>query len=281
MAKNRMINTKFWSDGWIINLDPLERYLYLYFLTNEHTNICGIYEIPIKQIALDTGIDRENLIRVLLPRFKESNKIYYINGWIYIKNFIKHQKASGNIKQGIENGLKEIPANIMAKIKLIDNTGGTQGGHSPISESESESEIESEIEIKSKSKETDIQKIVNYFFSLKGWDKNKSVVYSRYVKPAKELLEIAESVDKAKWALDRINNWAESQELDWSIETVFKRWFDLNKLPQEKNKKPRIDGNPAYKRDDVWYTILPSGEHKNLGSCGGTCRAFGAKCDKR
>lgn len=115
-----MINTKFWSDTYISGVDPLEKLLFLYFITNQYTNICGIYEIPLKQIALDTGIDRDNLEKVFLPRLAEAEKIYYFDGWVYIKNFLKHQKASGNVKLGIDNGLQEVPSEIMAKIKQID-----------------------------------------------------------------------------------------------------------------------------------------------------------------
>ena len=117
-----MINTRFWSDTYVANLDSLEKLLFLYFITNQYTNICGIYEIPIKQIALDTGIDRENLEKVLLPRFRKARKIYYFNGWVYIKNFLKHQKASGNVKLGIENGLNDVPSEIMAQIRALEDT---------------------------------------------------------------------------------------------------------------------------------------------------------------
>lgn len=142
--KNRMVNTKFWSDTYIANLDPLEKLLFLYFITNPYTNICGIYEIPLKQIALDTGIDRENLEKVLLPRFKKAAKVYYIQGWVYIKNFLKHQKASGNVQAGIENGMGQVPSEIMAKIREVLDTPPTQGRHSP------KLELESELELKPK-----------------------------------------------------------------------------------------------------------------------------------
>lgn len=119
MSKNRMINTKFWSDGWIINLEPLERYLYLYFLTNEHTNICGIYELPVGVISRESGLKNEEIIKIL-KRLEE--KIDYLNGWICIKNFQKHQKASGNIKLGIEKGMSEVPEEILAGLREKSDT---------------------------------------------------------------------------------------------------------------------------------------------------------------
>jgi hypothetical protein len=118
MSKNRYINTKFWSDNYIVELDPLERYLFLYFLTNEHTNIAGIYELPIRVMAFETGLDKE-MLEKMLPRFE--GKIFYIKGWIYIKNFAKHQKAtSEKVKIGVDNVLSEVPSEIMAKISQID-----------------------------------------------------------------------------------------------------------------------------------------------------------------
>jgi len=140
--KNRMINTKFWSDGWIINLDPLERYLFLYLLTNEHTNICGIYELPLKVIARESGID-EDMIEKMLNKL--SDKILYSKGWVCVKNFLKHQKSSGSVKWGIENGLKLVPPEILAKFSFPLNTGE----HSPLCPQDSlKSELEPELELK-------------------------------------------------------------------------------------------------------------------------------------
>lgn len=152
-----MINTKFWSDSYISNIDPLEKLLFLYFLTNPYTNICGIYELPLKQIALDTGIDRDNLEKVFLPRLKKAGKIYYIDGWVYIKNFRKHQKSSGNIEQGIKNGLEQVAPSILAKIKQFDNTPPTQGGHSPKLKPELEYKPEPKDICSTKLSETDFE----------------------------------------------------------------------------------------------------------------------------
>lgn len=112
MAKQRYINTKFWSDNWVSELNPLERYLFLYFLTNEHTNIAGLYELPLRTMAFETGIDKEMLVK-MLPRFE--GKVYYIEGWIFLKNFAKHQAVNDSVKKGITASMKEIPAEIRAK----------------------------------------------------------------------------------------------------------------------------------------------------------------------
>lgn len=112
-----MINTRFWSDGWVVELDPLERYLYLYLLTNEHTNIAGVYELPIRVMAFESGIDKEMLPK-MLKRFSE--KIVYTGGWVAIKNFQKHQSSSSEkVKRGIEIEMSKIPPKIMEKIEKL------------------------------------------------------------------------------------------------------------------------------------------------------------------
>lgn len=111
MAKNRIINTKFWTDGYVLDeLNPIDKLLFLYLITNPYTNICGVYELPLKMMAVETGIDRENIEKVILPRFEKDGKILYRNGWVAIKNFQKHQNQnSPKIQKGIEEAIKNAP----------------------------------------------------------------------------------------------------------------------------------------------------------------------------
>jgi len=113
MSKNRMLNTKFWSDAFVVELNPLDRYLFLYLLSNEHTRICGIYELPLKTMSNETGLEQD----MLKTMFKTlEDKMHYIESWVYLKNFEKHQSASPAIKRGIENSKKEVPQHILDKI---------------------------------------------------------------------------------------------------------------------------------------------------------------------
>ena len=114
-----MINTKFWDDNYITTLDFKEKLIFLYLLTNPLTNISGVYEVSLNRIAFDTGIDSLS-IQDTLSKFSKSDKIHYIEGWIFIKNFSKHQKAeSEKIKIGIERSLSEIPPAIKEKIDSL------------------------------------------------------------------------------------------------------------------------------------------------------------------
>ena len=120
MAKKRYINTRIWADNYFSNLDPIEKLLFIYFLTNSFTDICGIYELPLKQMALDTGIDREDMLPSIIKRFERDDKIYYFDGWVYIKNFIRHQAVNDSVILGIKRSLSDVPVRIIAYIKEID-----------------------------------------------------------------------------------------------------------------------------------------------------------------
>lgn len=108
-----MINTKFWDDDYTSNLDPIEKLMFLYLLTNTSTNISGIYEIPLKKIAMETGIDKEMVIKVI-DRFSKDQKVFYQNGWICMKNFVKNQnQRSPKVITGIKNELNAVPKDIL------------------------------------------------------------------------------------------------------------------------------------------------------------------------
>lgn len=127
MAKNRIVNTRFWVDDYIGNLDPVEKLLFLYFLTNPATDISGVYEIPLKTVATDTGIEHQTVARIL-KRFSRDRKIFYQNGWVGIVNFAKHQLDNPSVQAGIKNGLNKAPKFILDKL-------GTVGGQSVPSQS--------------------------------------------------------------------------------------------------------------------------------------------------
>lgn len=108
MAKQRVVNTKFWDDGYISSLDPIGKLVFLYVLTNPLTDLCGAYEITMKRIANDTGLKPARLTAIL-KHFEESGKIIYRNGWMIVRNFAKHQVSNPKVSKGIERSLKDCP----------------------------------------------------------------------------------------------------------------------------------------------------------------------------
>lgn len=123
-------------------------------------------------------------------------------------------------------------------------------------------------ELKEKNK---IRIIVTHFFETKGVNleqlkkdaKKRKIIYSRFTKPAKQLLELAGSLEKALAAIDKVAEWAKSRNLDYAIETVFKKWLELDRLkPKEVIKKPYYQGNPMVwsETKKKWFVITPQGE---------------------
>lgn len=75
MAIYRNVQMAFWSDTKIADdFTAKEKYLYLYFLTNPHSNLCGCYEISISQIALETAIEKKE-IPELIARLQDAHKV--------------------------------------------------------------------------------------------------------------------------------------------------------------------------------------------------------------
>lgn len=114
--------------------------------------------------------------------------------------------------------------------------------------------------------ETAIRQIVTHYFKTKELSLNelkknarkRKIIYSRYTKPAKQLLELAGSIEKAKKAIDKVSLWAKSRGLDYAIETVFKKWLELDRLkPKEVVKKPFFQENPMVwsQTHKKWYVI--------------------------
>ncbi len=119
--------------------------------------------------------------------------------------------------------------------------------------------------------ETAIRQIITFYFETKGVSlqelkksaKKRKIIYSRFTKPAKQLLELAGSIEKAKKAIKKVADWANSRNLDYAIETVFKKWLELDRLkPKEIVKKPFYRGDPMVwsETKKKWYVITPEGE---------------------
>jgi DNA polymerase/3'-5' exonuclease PolX len=120
-------------------------------------------------------------------------------------------------------------------------------------------------------KETAIRKLITYYFETKGVDlaqlkkdaRKRRIIYSRFTKSAKQLLELAGSIENAEKAIKKVAEWAKSRNLDYAIETVFKKWLELDRLkPKEIVKKPYYKGNPMIwsKTKRKWYVIDPGGD---------------------
>jgi predicted DNA-binding transcriptional regulator len=131
VAKQRIVNTKFWDDSYIVNLNPKEKLIFLYLFTNPVANISGVYELPLERVAFDTGISRQK-VEESIKKFEVDRKIVCAYGWIGVVNFIKHQNRNNpKIRQGILAELEHAPKEIVDRLSIdYEKLGISKDGQS-------------------------------------------------------------------------------------------------------------------------------------------------------
>jgi DNA polymerase/3'-5' exonuclease PolX len=201
---------------------------------------------------------------------KKIAKIFYkIAELLEIKGIIFKPSAYRKAARSLENLDKDV--SLLYKEKGLAGIKEISGIGKSISEKVKEYLDKGKIKyFEELKKETAIQQVITHYFETKGVSlaelkrnaKKRKIVYSRFTRPAKELVELAGSVEKAEKAIDKVAEWANSRGLDYAIETVFKKWLELDKLkPKEIVKKPYFLGNPMVWSETKrkWYVIDEGG----------------------
>ena len=195
--------------------------------------------------------------------------LYEIEGLLIIKGVAYKPRAYRKAAKALED-LKEDVSKIYQKKGLKGLEEISSIGKSIAKKIEEYLKKETIKYYKELKEETAIRQVITHYFKtkglsleqLKGDAKKKKIIYSRFTKPAKQLLELAGSVKKAKEAIDKVAEWAKSRNLDYAVETVFKKWLELDRLkPKEIVKKPFYRGNPMVwsKTKRKWYVIDENG----------------------
>ena len=92
--KTRIIYTRFWHDNYISELTPKQKLTFIYLITNEKVNVCGIYELPDKYIKFDLDLKQTELDKIK-QKFMNDGKFVFIDGWIKILNYEIYNKFVG------------------------------------------------------------------------------------------------------------------------------------------------------------------------------------------
>jgi hypothetical protein len=188
MSKLRSVNTHFWNDNYVVNLDPIEKLLFLYLLTNDQTNMLGIYELPLRRIAFDTGIDKDMIVKVF-KRFEGSEKVKYIDGYVVLQKFIKHQSYNKNMETSAIQAWNNLPLSVREDCfcePILKGLKGLRKASEPIAEIEVE--VEREIEAEEEAEKSDaeasfipsLEEVKNYFSSNGYSPKVAERAYSMY-----------------------------------------------------------------------------------------------------
>lgn len=216
MAKQRMVNTRIWSDSWVLDLDPSEKLLRIYLITNDHTDLCGIYEIHTRVISMETWFDKD-MIEKMMARFIKDDKISRYQNRIYIKNFSKHQTNNPSIQKGIERSIKLIPKAILDRLYTDwGQTGDTLSHLNLDLNLNLDLDLDLNLEIYKKKikwvkelfitewyleSDLDYQSIICYKHYEWQWDKKiPSTQYSNWIKKSIEYGKIAKPKKKMEYA---------------------------------------------------------------------------------
>lgn len=129
MMETRIIHTKFWKDDYISKLSHKEKLLFIYLLTNETINICGIYELPDKYICIDLELTQTELDSYK-EKFKKDNKFDFSNGWVKIINVDKYNSFNGPKNEiARQNQLLRVPKELYTIDTSINTSIDTTHNH--------------------------------------------------------------------------------------------------------------------------------------------------------
>ncbi len=152
MSKLRSVSTAFWSDPFIEELTPQQKLLFLYLITNEKTNMLGIYEASIKKISFETGL-KDSDILMFFKICEQKSKIKYIGNYVVLMNFARHQNYNINMKKSAIDVYNSLPKELKDSNLMIDKSNPSEGFESllnhlgTVSKYEVEFEVEAEVEI--------------------------------------------------------------------------------------------------------------------------------------
>lgn len=111
MANFRTVQTSFWTDPKIMDdFTPEDRLFYFYLLTNPYTNLCGCYEISVKQMANEMGFSVDT-IKSMIKRFEGFYNMirYSSNKELIVLNWHKYNwTGSPKMRVAIENEIQNI-----------------------------------------------------------------------------------------------------------------------------------------------------------------------------
>ena len=115
----KKVDEVFWTDPEVQCLQPNEKLLFLYLITNPHTHYSGIYYLPTSFILEETGI-QGNPIKKALTTLEGGNFIEYDSQKkiVWVKQMAKHQVSQGNTKNillGIANHLEKLHKSFLIK----------------------------------------------------------------------------------------------------------------------------------------------------------------------
>ena len=120
----RPIKRKIWSDPGFKKLKPLQRYLFLYLLTNNHSHISGLYHLPMYIIEHETDMDAADVENSLYIDLQDFCFYDEPTETVWVKNMLRHQSINKSIYISIIKQIRSLhPSGV---IKLFWKTYGAE-----------------------------------------------------------------------------------------------------------------------------------------------------------
>lgn len=91
MADYRSVQTRMWrEDEWFQELDVEARLFWIYLFTNPSASPAGIYRLPLRTMAFESGVSYE-AAQDLMLRFADAGKARYEDGVVWVVNMRRLQ----------------------------------------------------------------------------------------------------------------------------------------------------------------------------------------------
>jgi hypothetical protein len=105
----RVVDTKFWSDEKVRELSSNAKLLFLYFITNQHTHLSGIYYLPFPVVLYETGLS-EAQVKKGIDTLSIPNLAYfdYKTDIVWVVNMLSYQGWGVKIKAAVEKQLQNL-----------------------------------------------------------------------------------------------------------------------------------------------------------------------------
>ena len=126
MSKLRSLSTSFWSDPFIEDLTPSQKLLFIYLVTNDKTNMLGIYESSIRKISFETGIKKDDIEKDL-KEFEKLGKVRYSNNYVVLVNYMKHQNYNTNMKKSAIDVYNNLPKELKGRELAVSKDNPIEG----------------------------------------------------------------------------------------------------------------------------------------------------------
>lgn len=210
----RFTDTDKWNDVWFRNLTPHQKLLWNYYCDN--CNLAGFLELDDEKISFDTKLTAGDILGA-----KEGLKrgLFVSNEWIWIKNFLRHQRnlplnpqnaAHKHIIEKIRDqhsrfSLKDIEEYLGAEKGLLSPTGKGNSKGKGIGKGKEGGTGETNIEVRK-------QEFINSVNSFKEYPESTLTAFCEYWTEHNEgglkmRFEMEKVFDKAR----RLKTWTSKQ----------------------------------------------------------------------